>query len=40
MSVTTRWVGNVACIGEMKYAHKIVIRKDERNIQQGRPRLS
>jgi hypothetical protein len=28
MSVTTRWMGNVACIGKIKNAHKIVIRKD------------
>jgi hypothetical protein len=40
LSVTTRWVGNVARNDEIKYAHKFVIREIERKRQQGRPRHS
>ena len=36
LSVMTRWMGNVACIDDMKYAHKIVIRKVEGKRQEGR----
>jgi hypothetical protein len=40
LSVTTRWVGKVACNDETKYADKFVIREVERKRQQGRPRHS
>jgi len=40
LSVTTRWVGKVACNDEIKYAHKFVIREVERKRQQGRLRHS
>jgi hypothetical protein len=33
-----RWVGHVACMGEMRNAYNILFRKRERKRPLGRPR--
>jgi hypothetical protein len=33
-----RWVGHVSCMGEIRYAYKILVRKSEGKRPLGRPR--
>jgi hypothetical protein len=33
-----RWVGHVACMGEQRKAHRILVGMPERKIRQGTPR--
>jgi len=33
-----RWVGNIACVGEMRNAYNILVRKPEGDRPHGRPK--